>query len=214
MLEKRNLNIYSHAGRLKLDTRKGVVSNQSGTRLVAVSEDFLRGFVAAIENEVGPATKMLLRKCGFVFGERLARRFESEVSSYAGTSLTERPISEFGGLLLDLWVTYGYGDLQVDWKHGPSGFLPVRIVGSPMQDIGPKGHVSDDLFAGVLQGFFSHFIEPNIRVIQSGDVRLGSKDGTTFIITTDQHAKRVEQMVSDRTPHNQIVTRLQGGVGS
>lgn len=211
MLEKRNLNVYSHAGRFKLEMRKGIVTNHSGTRLIAISEDFLRGFVSAIENEVGPATKMLLRKCGFVFGERLARRFESEVSAYAGSALTERPISEFSGLMIDLWNTYGYGDLQVDWKYGPSGFLPAKIAGSPMQDIGPKGHVSDDLFTGILQGFFSHFVDPNIRVIQSGDLRLGSKEGTTFIITTEQHAKRVEQMVSDRTPHSQIISKLQAG---
>jgi predicted hydrocarbon binding protein len=208
MFEKRNLNIYSHPSGIGLDTRKGVVSNRSGTRLIGITEDFLRGFVAAIENEVGPATQLLLRKCGVVFGKRLAQRFENEISTFAGVAARERPMAEFGQLLIDLWSTYGFGGLKVDWTKGAAGILPIKLDGSPMQDIGPKGHVADDLFTGILQGFFSHFTDPSIRCVQTGDLRLGNREGTTFIITTDKQAKRVEQLAGERLPHSEIVARM------
>ena len=135
MVEKRNLNFYSHRNGLRLDVRAGVVTNRSGTRLIGVTEDFLRGFVAAIENEVGPATQMILRKCGVVFGKRLAQRFENEISAFAGVAARERPMSEFGTLLCDLWSTYGFGKLSIDWTRGAVGVIPIKLDGSPMQDI-------------------------------------------------------------------------------
>lgn len=208
MFEKRNLNYYSHPVGLQLDVRRGLVRNRSGSRVVGVSEDFLRGFVASIEHEIGPATRMVLRKCGVMFGGRLARRFENETSAFAGTALQERPLNEFSGLLSDLWSSYGFGELLVDWDCGKSGYLPVRLNGSPMQNIGPTGHVSDDLFTGILQGFFAHFIDPGVRCVQTGDLRLGSKEGTTFIVGTEPYAKRAEQMANDRMLHSQIVVRL------
>ena len=208
MFEKRNLNIYSHARGLRFEARRGVVTNRSGTRLIGVSEDFLRGFVAAMENEVGNATPMLLRKCGVFFGKRLAQRFENEIGAFAGVAARDRPMSEFGALLKDLWTTYGLGNLSVDWSKGSLGIIPIKLDGSPMQDIGPKGHVSDDLFQGIFQGFFSHFTGPSVRCVQTGDLRLGSKEGTTFVVTVERLAKRVEQMAADRIPHSEIVSRI------
>lgn len=210
MLQKRNLNFYSHKNGLKIDVRNGVVTNRGGTRLIGVSEDFLRGFVAAIENEVGTATQLILRKCGVVFGRRLAQRFENELSTFAGFATRERPMSEFGVLLKDMWTTYGFGDISIDWTKGSLGIIPIKLEGSPMQDIGPKGHVADDLFAGILQGLFSHFTDPGVRCIQTGDMRLGHKEGTTFIVAMERLAKSIEQMAEDRLPHSQIVTRIVG----
>lgn len=208
MSERRDLNYFTHPSFLRLDVAAGILRSRGGTRLVGISDDFLRGFVLALEHETETATPHILKRCGVFFGERLARRFEQELSAYAGVSLRDRPMLEFEALLCDLWQGTGLGALSVDFSRGAQGFLPVKLENSPMQDIGPKGHVADDLLCGILEGFVGHFAERGLRCKQTGDVRVGDKEGTTFILTSEDTMPQVEALVQQRQRHSQIVARL------
>jgi predicted hydrocarbon binding protein len=208
MNERRALNYFRHPDFPRLDVRAGVLRSRGGTRFVAVNDDFLRGFVAACEHEAGPAAALVLRRCGEFFGARLARRFESELGQFAGQSLRDRSMAEFDELLRDMWRGCGYGDLRVDWSRGERGFLAVRLIESPMQDIGPSGHTGDDLFCGVLAGFFNEFCDADVRCVQTGDARLGDRDGTTFIVAPFEIAKRAEGMRANKIRHGEIVESL------
>jgi hypothetical protein len=208
MLEKRNLNYFTHPSFLRLDADTGVVRSRGGTRMIGISEDFLRGFVVACEHEAGTAAPLILRRCGALFGSRLARRFETEVNQFAGISMRDRPMSEFDALVCDLWHGCGMGHLTLDWSYGASGFLAVKLDHSPMEDIGPKGHTADDLFTGVLEGFFGYFSEPGLLCVQTGDRRLGDKEGTTFILAFSEVIKKAESLRAEKMSHGVIVARL------
>ena len=211
MTERSNLNYFTSPNFLKFNVKTGVLRSRGGTRMLAVNEDFLRGFVTACEHETGPAASLVLRRCGEFFGQRLARRFEAELGQFAGVSLRDRKMAEFDVLVRDLWNGCGLGRLEVEWDHGQHGFLPVRLADSPMQDIGPSGHVGDDMFAGVLCGFFSGFCDADMRTIQTGDARLGDREGTTFIVASAEVARRAEGMRTNKQSHAQIVLALAGG---
>ena len=208
MNERRDLNYFTSPAFLTLDARRGVLRSRGGARLLAVSDDFLRGFVTACEHEAGSAAAFILRRCGRFFGERLARRFEFEINGFAGVAIRDRPMVEFDALIRDLWRGCGLGDLDVEWERGAHGFLAVRLDKSPMQDIGPSGHVGDDMFCGVLEGFFASFCDGDLRCVQTGDRRLGDREGTTFVLAPFEAAKRIEAMVADKTPHGRIVDSL------
>lgn len=208
MQGRRNLNYFSSDAFLSLDVGRGILRSRGGTRMLGISEDFLRGFVTACEDEAGSAAPFILRRCGQFFGARVARRFESELADFAGQSIRDRTMSEFDALLRDLWLGCGLGEIDVDWAQGARGFIPIRLSGSPMQDIGPSGHVGDDMFTGVLEGFFSNFGDGEMRCVQTGDRRLGDRDGTTFILAPFDTAKRVEGMVAEKTPHARIIESL------
>lgn len=208
MNARRNLDYFTSPAFLALDARRGVLQSRGGTRMLAVSEDFLRGFVAACEHEAGSAAPFILRRCGRFFGERLARRFEFELNGFAGAALRDRPMAEFDALVRDLWRGCGLGEIAVEWERGERGFIAVRLEESPMQDIGPSGHVGDDMFCGVIEGFFASFCDADLRSVQTGDRRLGDRDGTTFVIAPFEVAKRIEAMVADKLPHARIVESL------
>lgn len=210
MSTRHNLDYFSNPGFLKLDVKAGVLRSRGGTRMIAVNEDFLRGFVAACEHETGPAANLVLRRCGEFFGQRLARRFEAELGQFAGVSLRDRKMAEFDLLVRDLWSGTGLGRLAVDWDRGQHGFLPVQLEDSPMQNIGPSGHTGDDMFAGILCGFFSGFCDADMRSVQTGDLRLGDKEGTTFIVASAEVAKRAEGMRANKLRHSEIVAALCG----
>lgn len=211
MTDRGDLNYFSGPNFIKLDVKTGVLRSRGGTRMLAVSEDFLRGFVTACEHETGPAAALVLRRCGEFFGQRLARRFEAELGQFAGVSLRDRKMAEFDILVRDLWNGCGLGRLAVDWDRGQYGFLPVRLDDSPMQDIGPSGHTGDDMFAGILCGFFSGFCDADMRSVQTGDARLGDREGTTFIVAAAEVAKRIEGMKANKQRHSEIVAALSGG---
>lgn len=209
MSERRALNYFTHPEFVTFDVKAGVLKSRGGTRLIAVSEDFLRGFVTACEHETGPAASMVLRRCGEFFGQRLARRFEAELGQFAGISVRDRKMAEFDALIRDLWAGCGLGVLTIGWESGAHGFLPIWLRDSPMQDIGPSGHVGDDMFTGILGGFFGSFCDAEMRCVQTGDARLGDKEGTTFVVAPFEIAKRVEGMRANRAPHREIVAMLQ-----
>ncbi|MBL9008306.1 MAG: hypothetical protein JNJ46_28860 [Myxococcales bacterium] len=206
----RPLNYFSSPQFVRSDLKAGVLRSRGGTRLIGISEDFLRGFVVACEHETGPATSLVLRRCGRFFGARLARRCEDEISSYLGRSLRDGTMSEFEVVLQDLWTACGMGELRIDWSRGQFGFLSAKLVNSPMQDIGPKGHVADDMFEGVIEGFIDHFAGDDFTCIQTGDVRLGDREGTTFVLVPRDWVSRVRTLLAGKTAHSQLVAQLSG----
>ena len=207
----RPLRYFSSPAFLQADVKAGVLRSRGGTRLVGISTDFLRGFVTACEHETGPATPMILRRCGQFFGSRLGKRYEGELSRYLGQGLRDATMGEFDILIKDLWDGCGLGDLTIDWSAGAQGFLPVRLAHSPMQDIGPQGHVADDMFCGVIEGFVNHFSGDNLTCVQTGDARLGDKEGTTFVLAGAELLPRLQSLVKASTPHAQLVAQLRGG---
>lgn len=208
MTQRPQLGYFTHPSFLAFESSKGVLSSRGGTRLVGVSDDFLRGFVLACEYEAGDATKTILRSCGRFYGSRLAARIEAELGTFAGSPLRDRPMAHFEALIIDLFSGLGMGQIQIDFAAGRYGILPVSLQNSPMQDIGPKGHVADDLFCGLLEGFFSCFAGDDIVCIQTGDLRLGSKDGTTFLLAFPDQVKRVSELIASKLSHAQVVQKF------
>lgn len=210
-----NLNYFTHPAFVALESDTGVLRSRGGTRLLGISEDFLRGFVLACEDEAGSATPLLLRRCGSLYGQRLAERCERELQAFAGVPLHSRTMPEFGALVEDLWNGLGMGRIQVDYRHVQLGILPIKLLHSPMQDIGPKGHTADDLLCGIIEGFFRHFTGAGgaegpdvLRALQTGDQRLGDREGTTFILGFAEAARQIEEMVAQRLPNSEILKRL------
>ncbi|MEO0813386.1 MAG: hypothetical protein AAFY60_11025, partial [Myxococcota bacterium] len=91
---------------------------------------------------------------------------------------------------------------------GQHGFLPIVLQGDPMVEIDAGNQTMDDLFAGILEGFIGHFAGGELHCVQTGDERIGSADGTTFVVANQELAKKVEPLVKDKTTHSEIVRQL------
>jgi uncharacterized protein len=208
MLSREGVTLFSRPDFLSFDVKTGVLRSPSGTRMLAVNDDFLRGFVSALDFEAGEAATLILRKCGTLFGRKLAQRFEAEVTQWSQNPLRDRPMSEYSGLMVDLFKGYGLGAIDLDFAHGDRGFIAVKLTNSPMQDLGPRGHVGDDLFCGIFEGFFTHFTDTGLSCLQTGDVRLGSREGTTFVLGFDEVTVRARAMLEAKQPHSAIVASL------
>jgi hypothetical protein len=210
MLAREGTKLYSRKDFLSYDVNAGVLRSPAGTRMIAVNDDFLRGFVSALDFEAGDAATLILRKCGLFFGRRLAQRFEHEVTQWAQQPLRDRPMSEYAGLVEDLFRGCGLGAVSFDFTNGARGFISLALRNSPMQDIGPRGHVGDDLFCGLFEGFFLHFTDTGLTCLQTGDVRLGNREGTTFVLGFEDVVARARALIEARQSHTAIVAALAG----
>jgi hypothetical protein len=208
MSERRELNYFTSIRTSCASTpRPGCCAAAAGRGSSSVSEDFLRGFVAACEHETGPAATLVLRRCGEFFGARLARRFEAELGQYAGVSLRDRQMAEFDELVRDLWRGCGLGDSR---STGPAASTGSWRCADRQPDAGHRAerarrrrHVLWDP-----GGFFSGFCDAEMRSVQTGDLRLGDREGTTFIVAAFEVAKRVEGMRANRSRHSEILAAL------
>lgn len=203
----RNCGYFGRSDYLQFKVEAGVLSSQGGHRLIAVNDEWLRGFVAALEHETATAAPGILRRCGEVFGQRLAKRFENEVSTLGDAHLRDRTMNEFCVLLDDFWRGSGMGLLEINWENADR-FLSIALRDSPMQDIGPSGHKGDDLFAGILRGFFGYFSDAPVELVQTGDVRLGDREGTTFILGAPEVIEEVAKLREDKVRHSKIVEQI------
>jgi predicted hydrocarbon binding protein len=165
MLHKRRTDYFSGPGFLTFNSKTGVLRSRGGTRMIGVSDDFLRGFCIALEYETGAAAPAVLRRCGEFFGQRLARRFETELGQFAEISIRDRTMAEFDALVVDMFIGCGLGQIRIDWDKGQFGFLAINLENSPMQDIGPSGHVNDDMFSGTLLGFFGAYCDGAMQCV-------------------------------------------------
>ncbi len=208
MFAREGVTLFSRPDFLTFEVKAGTLHSPSGTRMLAVNEDFLRGFVAALDFETGEAASGILRKCGLFFGRRLAQRFEAEVSAWTQHPVRDRPMAEYAALVVDLFKGCGLGEISFDFSHGERGFIGVHLKNSPMQDLGPRGHVGDDLFCGLFEGFFLAFTDSGLTCLQTGDVRLGNREGTTFVLGFDEAVARAKALLADHQPHSVIIATL------
>ncbi|MCA9694262.1 MAG: hypothetical protein R3A51_07860 [Nannocystaceae bacterium] len=204
------INYFTDPAFLSFDNRAGILRSRGGTRMLGVSEDFLRGFVDACEYETGQATPGILRRCGEFFGRRLALWFERELSQHAGVSLRERAMIEFSLLIHDMWRGLGLGVLEIDWRRGDRGLIGVTLTDSAMSRVGVESHVGEDMFEGILEGFFANFCDGPVACAQTGDARLGDKSGTTFVITTPARVDRIRALRDDGASHEEVLEAIGG----
>jgi uncharacterized protein len=197
---------YFDENYVKFDVDDGVIKNRAGTRLLALSEDFLRGFRKAVMDETGDAHHVVFETCGKTWGENLARRFQKETALYYECEFEALPMSMFSLLFKNFWARHGWGELEINWEQGyHEGVFEVVIHNPAFSSIFGAEGLNDDIFVGVLSAFFSRFAGRELQCIQteesvSGDIRL-----SRFILSLPERLARVPDMVLSQKSHQDIV---------
>jgi len=109
------------------DPGKGVMRSRAGTRMVALTEDFLRGLREALDSECGPGADLVLRTCGRAWGADFARRVEKELSEFHGKPLQSEPLGSFEASLTSLFSHHGWGATRFDFTQHARGLIVVAV---------------------------------------------------------------------------------------
>ncbi|PKL77220.1 MAG: hypothetical protein CVV27_06270 [Candidatus Melainabacteria bacterium HGW-Melainabacteria-1] len=206
---------------LNFDVKGGMLNNTGGTRLIALSEDFLLGFRKALLEETGQAHHVVFETCGRTWGENLARRLEREISAYYEQPFRELPMSMFTLMLQECWIRHGWGELSVGWEAGhQDGLFAIKIENpafsaifssSPDPDAPAGTPFDDDVFTGLLASLFTRFAARELQCIQIGHQRKTEQDPLTsyFVVGVPERLKPTAEWVRSGLSHEEIMSRLQ-----
>lgn len=212
---------YFGSDYMQADIKGGVLKNRSGTRLIALNEDFLLGFRRALMEETGQAHHAVFETCGQTWGENMAQRFEKELAQYYEAQFHEMPMSMFSLLFKDFWSRHGWGELTINWEEGfAKGIFEVKIFNPAFSSIfakddaadetdGSGGRFHDDVFTGVLKAFFSRFAQRELHCHQTA---AGEEEGllvSWFVVGIPERLKKVPDMVLSQKSHAEILAHAQ-----
>ncbi len=201
---------YFDENYVKFNVDDGVIKNKAGTRLLALSEDFLKGFRKALIEETGDAHHVVFETCGKTWGENLASRFEKETSLYYETEFANLPMSMFSLLFKNFWERHGWGELSIDWEAGfRSGIFEVQVINPAFSSIfEAEDGFNDDIFVGVLSAFFSRFAQRELTCYQTGEERTDDGLISSFVLGTSERLENVPDRVLAQKSHADIMAEL------
>ncbi len=160
---------YTVGDFFNFDTNKGSITDWNESRNVLVSEEFIIGLIEGLEEEVGSASSVVMYNIGKAWGVRDAKFFEKW---FEQEFQYEKTIHEINLLyVLEAWwwpfTAQGWGNWDVDLSEQKNGFMFVNIFDSAVaRTLGDVGKPVCHIYAGLLAGFFSTFINKNLNCIE------------------------------------------------
>lgn len=202
-------NYFAEGKYIKTDVRTGVMRNRAGTRMLALSSDFLLGLISALDNECGPAAVSVFRSCGRTWGKRVAERFAKEMEEYYGMPLADFPLSQFTACLCEMFNHHGWGKLALDFELFANGLIVVTVESPIYADLlGKSDKPADSLLAGVLAGMFTHFAGQPLDCLQT-QCQANGHPNSKFILTVPERLKAVSDWPTRGKTHAQILAEVQ-----
>lgn len=201
-------NYYAEGLYCQTDVRRGVTRTRGGTRLLALTADFLVGFRRAVIDECGPAADTVFASCGRKWGGFLARRFEAEMSAFHGRPLAEMSLAKVQALLADLFSHHGWGIVRLDLTRHEQGLVVVTADDPIFAAVsGPSDKPVDSLLAGVLAGFLSGLFGRDLDCVQTACKARG-EPASRFVVGLATRLTGARGWVESGKTHDQVVAEL------
>jgi len=142
------------------DLRAGTVFNRSGTRQCFMPSEMIAALMAVMEEETGPAWREIVARVGRLWGRRVARRYQRELSDFYNRPLHEMPMSELIVLLEGFFRYHGWGLLKLNLSLAERGVIQARLENSAFVEImGVSDGPVDYIVCGLLAEFLNQVSE-------------------------------------------------------
>ncbi|MEO0375924.1 MAG: V4R domain-containing protein [Cyanobacteria bacterium P01_A01_bin.17] len=194
------------------DFELGLLENRQGNRLIALPDTLLQALYSSLREEVGPSAGLVMFQCGHWWGKYFYRRFAEELSTYYDKPLAEMEMVEFLQCLKQCWKTYGWGNLNLEFKHYAQGFIIATVENSAFaavqqSDESPAERPTCHAEAGLLSTFFSQLTGQELHCVQTTCESMGAPENT-FILGLEERLKVAETGIEEQQDHDTIMMRL------
>jgi predicted hydrocarbon binding protein len=192
------------------DRSKGVVNLKSGTRGVHVTEDFVVGLQAGLEEEVGDAAGMVMYKAGYEWGLQDMKHFETRFEREFGgrTKMSEANIM----FVLEQWwwplTAEGWGTWAVDFSHRKQGLIFIDLYDSAVaKSLGNIGKPVCHMYAGVLAGVFTYFSKHELSGIEIQCYAMG-ENYCKFLVGSEKRVNAASFWVQEGASSSEIMDKV------
>ena len=159
---------YSLKNFFSFQNNTGTISDWNESRNILVSENFIIGLIAGLEEEVGDASGVVMYNIGQEWGKQDAQFFRSWF-------LKEYGYQDFSQLnlmyVLEAWwwpfISQGWGNWDVDMSDRQNGFMFINIFDSAVaRTLGDVGKPVCHIYAGLFAGFFTTLIKKELGCVE------------------------------------------------
>ncbi|MEQ8821787.1 MAG: hypothetical protein RLY93_16235 [Sumerlaeia bacterium] len=198
---------------LRHDLRGGTLFNRSGTKMCYMPSELLIGLQRTLEDETGPAWRLILKRVGQIWGRRVARRFRQEMQEFYGRPLFDLPMREFTTLLEAYFRYHGWGLLTLDFTHANSGLIAAKLENSAFVEvIGNSDVPIDSIVSGLLAELVSEVAErDDIECFETECSAMGAPC-CRFILGIKGRIGKVPDWVEEGLSHEEVLERLNSPV--
>lgn len=160
---------YSQEDFFSFNSERGDIIDWNNSRNILVTEDFIIGLIEGLEEEVGPASSVVMYNIGKEWGIRDAKFFEKWFQEEYKYETDPHDMNLL--YVLEAWwwpfTTQGWGNWDVDLSEQKNGFMFVNIFDSAVaRTLGDVGKPVCHIYAGLMAGFFSTFIKKQLNCIE------------------------------------------------
>lgn len=195
---------YSRPDFFVTDIVKGTTRTATGTRVCALTNDFLIGFRDALIYETGKSYRKVMKRCGRRWGEQFAKRFEKEIGNYFKASLSELSAGTVHTYLVEAFNYHGYGLLKINLTYLEQGIIVAELAHSMMPSIvSSSDRPVDMLMAGFLGAIFSYLSGQDLDAIQTACPTQGA-ESSLFVIAASPWIAETETWLLKAPPHTVV----------
>ena len=194
---------------------KGTLFNRSGTKMCMMPSELLLGLQKALEDETGPAWRMILKRCGEIWGRRVAKRFQKELTDFYGRPLHDLPMREFAQLVESHFRYHGWGNLKLEFSHAEAGLITARMENSAFVEVvGASEYPVDGLVSGLLSQLIAEGSERDDIECYETQCSAQGAPYCRFIVGIGGRLSKLDEWVEEGLEHEEIMTRLAKSKGS
>ncbi len=193
----------------QFDLRQGVFYNPAGTRCCLLSTDLLRGVYLALVEEAGEAWTVILKNCGRIWGERLARRLDSELRSLFQTELGDLPVDRFTECMREYFAFHGWGELLIQTERTVErGYVEASLRDSIFLEVVDDSQAMVDwLMSGILASLFSYLSGQPLDALQTACPSQGAPV-SLFLISAPERIEAALEKLGQGANHQELAGTL------
>jgi predicted hydrocarbon binding protein len=185
-------NLFARPDYFTTDVAKGATRTPNGTRICALTSDFLLGFRDAVVYECGKAFRPVMKSCGRRWGIQLMKRFDKEIMTAYQTPVKDLSAGVVHACLADLFNYHGWGRLVIDLSASERSLILLTLHDSVMPALVPESDRPVDLLmTGLFAAIFTHFAGRELDCVQTDCPSRGA-NASRFIVAAPSRIAEIE----------------------
>lgn len=190
------------------EARKGIVKNVYGQRVLYVTEEFVTGLLAGLEQEVGDAAGEIMYRCGYQWGLEDMKSFTARAQAEFEVQFNKL----WMGMMLENWwwplQIEGWGAWRFDFKQGKQGLIFIDVFESAVaQSLGDIGKVACYFYAGMFAAVFSVLSKRELSAIEIQCYSMG-EDYCKFLVATNKRVNAAAFWRNEGATSKDIVKKV------
>lgn len=204
-------NHYGFQDFFHFDSTQGTITDWNQSRNILTSEDFIIGLVEGLEEEVGPASSVIMYTIGEEWGNKDAAFFKEWFEKEYEREVRQTNLM----FLLETWwwpfTSQGWGRWEVDLSDRKHGFMFINLFDSAVaRTLGDVGKPVCYIYAGLFAGFFSCLVKKPLSCIELQCYSMG-ETYCKFLIGNKERIDAAAFWQNEGATANDIQRRMQAG---